>query len=456
MQKQYIDLIKGLITEFKTINLEELFALSYPDRTDIGSIQIDRLSISEYINISKRFFEQLEVEINSDNGLILPLYFTSPEFGQSDVPSLIRNYLAHTKSRSFSSAETQLVALAQYQLQNGFYDKSKYKSHSVNALEIKKSTNELLLQKENIKHLREQYDALIGDLNQQKKSITDFQTQKQGELQQIVNNLETTNINTQQIQSLLTTASQSQTKINSLLEQIERDKQKSESTSDEIDKVLTKNKTEFADVLKKLNETETNYLDLYSEFEGKLNVIESKFDYFKERNEYLDNLIGREVGASLFETFKQRKIELTNPLIFWRAAVGVMGALTFVVILAIFTNIFGWLGKPDNVFHWENILVNALKSSPLFFLLYYTISQYNKERNFQEEYAFKSAVALTIKAYSDVLHDDKNKDELILKAVYGIYRSPIYAKIRATKEVNSALDMIHDLVGKGTELLTKK
>ena len=36
----------------------------------------------------------------------------------------------------------------------------------------------------------------------------------------------------------------------------------------------------------------------------------------------------------------------------------------------------------------------------------------NKERNFQEEYAFKSAVALTIKAYSDVIKDDKFKDEL--------------------------------------------
>ncbi len=77
--------------------------------------------------------------------------------------------------------------------------------------------------------------------------------------------------------------------------------------------------------------------------------------------------------------------------------------------------------------------------------MYYAIAQYNKERNFQEEYAFKSATALTIKAYSDILKDDKNKDELVLKAVFGIYRSPLSQSNKNENEVNTAIDMIADL-----------
>ncbi|OXE95150.1 hypothetical protein B0A79_24910, partial [Flavobacterium piscis] len=128
----------------------------------------------------------------------------------------------------------------------------------------------------------------------------------------------------------------------------------------------------------------------------------------------------------------------------------------FVIILSIFTNFFGLFGAISTELHWENILVNTLKSSPFFFLLYYTIAQYNKERNFQEEYAFKSASALTIKAYADIINDLEKKDDLILKAVYGLYRSPIYSKLKSTKEVNSALDMIGEIVNKGTEIFTKK
>ena len=97
-----------------------------------------------------------------------------------------------------------------------------------------------------------------------------------------------------------------------------------------------------------------------------------------------------------------------------------------------------------------------MKSSPFFFLLYYCIAQYNKERNFQEEYAFKSAAALTIKAYADILKDDKNKDELVLKAVYGIYRSPVYTKLKATKEINSTLDMFAEVLKKNDRIFYEK
>jgi hypothetical protein len=40
--------------------------------------------------------------------------------------------------------------------------------------------------------------------------------------------------------------------------------------------------------------------------------------------------------------------------------------------------------------------------------------------------------------------------------VYGIYRSPIYSKIKANKEVNSVLDLLKEAIDKGTGLISKK
>jgi hypothetical protein len=101
---------------------------------------------------------------------------------------------------------------------------------------------------------------------------------------------------------------------------------------------------------------------------------------------------------------------------------------------------------------WEFFAVNTLKSIPAVILLFFVINQYRKERNFQEEYAFKSAVALTIKAYSDQINSAENKDKLILEAVGRIYSTPIHQKAHKDDdknlidEVKSIKDTVVDLV----------
>lgn len=456
MNIQQINQTKTQIEQFKTTNLEQLLALSYPNQTDLANVQINKMKVREFISLSKRVVLQLDKEINSENGLFLPYTFTTPEFGQSNVDVMLTNFVSQVANRQFQNAENSLLWLTHYQLQNGFFDKSKTKIHSIEGLELNKAKDELKIISENYKQLKTQYDTLLKELTSQKKQLIDFQTQKQTELQQITNNLASTNTNNTQIQNLLNTSTQSQTKISSTLEQVEKDKKKIETIFADIEETNTQFKKGFNELTKKLDIAQTNYLNISTDFDEKLKFVESKQSYFTDRNEYLDNLIGREVGASLFKTFKQRKIELTKPLKWWRNAIGVMAFLTFILIFAIFTNFFGLIGDIKTSFSWESILVNILKSSPVFFLLYYCIAQYNKERNFQEEYAFKSAAALTIKAYADILKDDKNKDELVLKAVYGIYRSPVYTKLKATKEINSALDMVWEVLNKGTKLLMKK
>jgi hypothetical protein len=75
---------------------------------------------------------------------------------------------------------------------------------------------------------------------------------------------------------------------------------------------------------------------------------------------------------------------------------------------------------------WELLFVNSLKSLPLIVLLYFTIRQYIRERKYQEEYAFRSSIALTIRAYGELA--GSKKEELISKAVENIYTMPTMMK----------------------------
>lgn len=443
------------IENLRKVDIEKKLAEAYPNQTELGNIQISKMNVSEFLNLTKRLLNQILSELKSENRLILPFTFSTPEYGQQNLDQAIADLNSQISSQQFSSAENSLLWIAQYSLQNGFFDKSKFKVHSLESLKFEKQKESLDLITENYSQLKKKYQDLLVELENTKKTINDFYSIKQDELQQITSNLSLSNSNNTQIQNLLNTSTQAETKINSISEQTVKEKANVDLLKIEIDKTYVDFKANFNKLLADIKTSDTSFRTIYGDFDNKLKFVENKTSYFEERNKYLDVLIGREVGASLFETFKQRKKELDSPLLFWKWSIAIMTLFTFFIILAIFTNFFGYYGPVDNVLHWENIFVNALKASPFFFLLYYTIAQYNKERNFQEEYAFKSASALTIKAYADIINDTTKKDDLILKAVYGIYRSPIYNKIK-TKEVNSAMDLLSEVVTKGSEILTKK
>jgi len=194
-----------------------------------------------------------------------------------------------------------------------------------------------------------------------------------------------------------------------------RNEAEKKSYKDHI-QTITSYEENLSDLIKKIEEQ-------YSDFEAKLKFIEDKKVYFEERNSYLDELIGREVGASLFETFRQRKNELKKPVNFWKWAVPVMSVATVVWIFILFR---GHTEIEELQDWWKFFGINTLKSIPPIFLMIFSISQYKKERNFQEEYAFKSAVALTIDAFSKRITSPGSKDDLILKSVLEVYKSPMY------------------------------
>lgn len=443
------------IESIKKINIEKKISEIYPEQDNLGSIVISKMTVLEFVNLAKRILTQIENEINGENRVILPITFTSGDLGQGNLSQVLTNLDTRINSKQFSQAETSLLWLAQYCLSCGFYDKSKYRLHSTSSLSFEKQKTNLDLISSNYEQLIAKYNELLNSLEKGVRKLDSLYESKLSELQQITNNLDSTNTNNSQIQSLLNSSTQSNTMITSLAEQAKKDKENIESIKINIDNTYVEFEERFRNLTTEILKSDEKFKNMNNDFEEKMRLVNNKTSYFDERNEYLDNLIGREVGASLFETFKQRKGELQNPLNWWRIAVVAISILTFGVILAIFTNFFGLFGEISEALKWQNVVANTVKSAPIFFLLYFSITQYNKERSYQEEYAFKSATALTIKAYADILNDETKQDELVLKAVLGIYKSPVHNKMRSNKEVNSTLDMLSEMIGKGVELVKK-
>ena len=105
----------------------------------------------------------------------------------------------------------------------------------------------------------------------------------------------------------------------------------------------------------------------------------------------------------------------------WLIAIPIMTLLTLAWIFLIF-----YCFPSDIDTEWLSTLINSIKTLPAILLFFFVIKQYTKERNLQEEYAFKATVAMTLKAYADQIHGETDGDrrKMLLDAIDKIYSAP--------------------------------
>ena len=450
MNRQQLDQIKSKIEAFKNIDLSLLVVQQYPNQ-DIRNVNISEIDAASFISISKRTIKQLENELEGNGFLFLPFQYNfHNEFGNGNLLNDLDQFFAQLSSRNFPQSVQFLNRLVYYQVDNGFWNKSKAKLHNLRGMQVTALEEKLTVLTEQIEMSVNSCNDLKNNLKTQIEDLSNFQSQKEKELSQISNNLEVSNNEKNQISELHNISISTNEKIiallNNALEKVnnfKKEAKENENKQQELQKTIAS-----------LISAVENRIEVFEEkgeqFGKHLKDIEDKKAFFDERNKYLTDLIGREVGASLFETFKQRKKELKPSVDFWKKAVPIMTIITIFGIYAIFSNFFGYLSVDGDTTKngWGLFALRSLKSLPLFILLYFTIHQYGKERHFKEEYAFKSAVALTIKAYSDLIGNQDKKDEMIFNSVTGIYKSPINTK---SKEQPIPIKDVTELLKKVTD-----
>jgi hypothetical protein len=458
MNTTQISQVGQIIDNINALGIDDFPKNIFKDQ-DVATIVIGGYLLPGYIVALKRMLKQFKAEV-ADNGTYLPFQYNfQNEYGNGNLQNDFQNLLNLLKQQSAAgliNSVSFLNRLIYYQIANGFWDRSKIKIHKADDINLSELNDKLNIIAQQLYNNQSNFGAQINNLNIEKKNLSDFIAQKKQELQQVANNLSTSNANTQQIQQLLNTSTATNGKIEALLTQQNHkfEEQKNKATAQ--DDYFSKQKGTFSILEVTLTEKVKTLENQIKEFDDKLKYVEDKKAFFEERNEYLTNLIGREVGVSLFETFKQRKTELEKPVNNWLRIVISMAALTFFAIITIFTNGFGLWGDILKEFTAIQLITNTIKTFPFFFLLFYSISQYNKERNFQEEYAFKSAVALTIKAYADIIKQENLKDTMIIDSVAAVYKSPTTERGRSKKESIGILDTAKDLLSTAVDVMQKK
>lgn len=86
---------------------------------------------------------------------------------------------------------------------------------------------------------------------------------------------------------------------------------------------------------------------------------------------------------------------------------------------------------------WSLILLRSVVLVPLYLGFGFAFSQYRKERDLEEEYAHKAAVATTLPNYGDLAKDDSVKDQIVSGASNVIFTSPVQRAVRKEKDTNS-------------------
>lgn len=399
MNIQQVQNILAQARQIESINFDEFVTRVFPDRTDLDNIELGQMNLTEFIYLAKRVFQQFISEFeNRETTLVLPYNFTQPQIGTAQVDTQMQNFFSLLTSNNITGAETALTWLVAYQVEHSFYNKPSKKSVETVSSNLNKLSEKLNLIQTNISNKQNEIEKQFAELDAAKKEIQNLIVQKREELAQITTNLTTSNTQASQINELLTKGTDQSSRLTTLLEQQEQNKVTADKKLKELQELYSTTNDKLSDNVKTILSQIGEFKKQIETNEEHLKFIEGKRGFFDERIKYLEDLIGREVGASLFETFKQRKNELQNPVKFWRWAVPFMSFATVGWIFFLFYH------QPEiNDIHlwWQAFAVNTLKSIPAIFLLLFSINQYRKERNFQEEYAFKSAVALTIKAYAN-------------------------------------------------------
>lgn len=403
-----------IIDSLETItskDIEQIIIEEFPSETDFNKINISKYNVSEFLFLFNKMISQLKEEIENGLGLLLPFSENySNDFGTVNLQNDLSNIKSYLDSNQLSAIEPILDRLIHYQIKNGFWNNSELKAQPINNEDLKKQKTLIELNQKALDKNLLEYNTLKSNLEKSISSFNDYVDEKNLELNKIANLLVTANTQLTDINSVVSNATNKDTEIDGILKNI-KDKVTTVSESiTEYETDFTEIKTDNSDLKLQLETAIANALkDLKKSKEG--------IEFVESNKEEIIRLTGMAADGALGSKFDQRQDKLDKGLTIWKWAIPIMSILAGAWVVIVFKYLV-----PDFKDEWVNILVSIIKTSPGFILLGFVFSQYKKERNLQEEYAFKSAVAMTLTAYSEMLsNSDKennvSRQQMLLKSI---------------------------------------
>lgn len=391
---------------------------------NIDDIKFGDYTVAEFRNNYSKVFRQLKTELESGLGLMLPNQETfNNEFSSATLDTESSQFFSYLQSfGNRNTAADILKRFIYYQIREGFWDKSTIKIHDIDVEKLNQAQGNLGLAEKVLNKNIEIFEELKSNMLQKIQEFEHVLEEKSSQSVDITTQLTNAQQNSAEIEKLLASSNSSNSEISGLgvgikakLEIIEGN---ISAYQEGFEAIKIDNKKLDDELSKNLDQALKN---LKSSEEGN--------EFIESQREQIIKLIGLAADGTLGYKFNSRKeeLEITMRQV-WRWAVPISVILASGWVYVVFT----FLGaKLDN--QWIDLIINLIKTSPAWILVGFIFSQYIKERNLQEEYAFKSAIAMTITSYSQMLAEDdasatkskSSKQEMLLSAIENLYAQPV-------------------------------
>jgi hypothetical protein len=168
-------------------------------------------------------------------------------------------------------------------------------------------------------------------------------------------------------------------------------------------------------------------------------------------------LIAPAVAGSLSTAFSERKDALFKGRIVW-LVLSVVAAIGAIVFTASFSSAISTALESDAARSppsiWALIAVRSLLLLPTYAAFWFAVSQYRKERDFEEQYAHKAALAISLPNYGDLARGDAVRDQIVTGATSVVFSPPTSqpglpkASKKELDDLKGVLDSVASIVSK--------
>jgi len=181
----------------------------------------------------------------------------------------------------------------------------------------------------------------------------------------------------------------------------------------------------------------------------------------------VNSLIEPAVAGSLSKSFSDRKNALHTNQNRWFWASGIMAVISVVSTIVVVWSIVGVFNSEEvlNVIAngkngtegiiWATIGLRIGALLPIYSMVVFSFLQYKKERDLEEEYAHKAAVATSLPNYGSLAVEDGVKDQILSEASKVIFTSPSSTKGVKEKDEVIGISQLNGLLSNLQKLIPK-
>lgn len=179
----------------------------------------------------------------------------------------------------------------------------------------------------------------------------------------------------------------------------------------------------------------------------------------EELKKNVKTLITPAIAGSLSKSFTQRRNSIMISRFIWLIVAVLIGFYVIYETNSFVEHISDALKQVKNGTEkqdlWPTIAIRSIILFPLFAAFGFAFTQYRKERDFEEEYAHKAAVAASLPNYGDLAREQSVKDQIFTGATTVIFTSP-WQDYKSAQNSDAVLSGVKELIESFGKAFSKK